>query len=80
MSENRLTGDTDDDLLKLLLYGIETFGLPQAEAYRKGMTQCFQLLADNPRLGRKADEFAPARGGMSMRGTLCSTMSSRMVC
>jgi toxin ParE1/3/4 len=33
--------------------------LTQAEAYRDGMTQCFQLLADNPRLGRKADEFSP---------------------
>ncbi|SFK44773.1 type II toxin-antitoxin system RelE/ParE family toxin [Methylocapsa palsarum] len=59
MSEYRLTQDADDDLLKLFLYGFETFGLAQAEAYRQDMTRCFQLLADNPRLGRKADEFAP---------------------
>ena len=58
MSEYRLTQDADDDLLKMFLYGFETFGLAQAEAYRQGMTRCFQLLADNPRLGRKADEFA----------------------
>jgi toxin ParE1/3/4 len=59
MSEYRLTQDADDDLLKMFIYGFETFGLAQAEAYREGMTQCFELLADNPRLGRKADEFVP---------------------
>ena len=58
MSEYRLTEDADADLLKMFIYGFETFGFAQAEAYRESMTQCFQLLADNPRLGRKADEFA----------------------
>jgi len=37
----------------------ETFGLAQTEDYREDMRRCFQLLAGNPRLGRKADEFAP---------------------
>jgi toxin ParE1/3/4 len=59
MSEYRLTLDADDDLLKMFIYGFETFGLTQAEAYRDGMIQCFELLADNPRLGRKADDVAP---------------------
>ncbi len=59
MSEYRLTQDADDDLLKMFIYGFETFGLTQAEEYRDGMIQCFELLADTPRLGRKADEFAP---------------------
>jgi toxin ParE1/3/4 len=58
MSEYRLTQDADDDLLKMFVYGFETFGLAQAEAYRDGMIQCFELLADNPRLGRKADQFS----------------------
>ena len=31
--------------------------MTQAEAYRKGIIECFELLAANPRLGRKADEF-----------------------
>ena len=43
MSEYRLTRDAGDDLLKMFLYGFETFGLTQAEAYREGMIQCFEL-------------------------------------
>lgn len=58
MNEYRLTRDADADLLELFLYGFETFGLAQAEDYRDSMARCFQLLADNPRLGRKADEIA----------------------
>ncbi len=59
MSEYRLTRDAGDDLLKMFLYGFETFGLTKAEAYREGMIQCFELLAANPRLGRKVDEVSP---------------------
>jgi len=59
MGEYRLTRDAGDDLLKMFLYGFETFGLTQAEAYRDGMIQCFELLAANPRLGRMADEISP---------------------
>ena len=58
MGDYRLTKDADGDLLKMFIYGLETFGLAQAEEYREGMARCFELLADNPRLGRKADEFA----------------------
>ena len=59
MSKYRLTKDADGDLLKMFIYGFETFGLAQAEEYRDSMTRCFQLLSDNSRIGRKADEFAP---------------------
>ncbi|MDR3538520.1 MAG: type II toxin-antitoxin system RelE/ParE family toxin [Acetobacteraceae bacterium] len=62
MGEYRLTRDADADLLQIFVYGLETFGLAQAEAYREGMSRCFVLLAGNPRLGRRADAFAP---GMS---------------
>ena len=55
MGEYRLTNDADADLLRMFLYGFETFGWTQAEAYREGIMRCFELLADNPRLGRKAD-------------------------
>ena len=59
MAEYQLTNDASDDLLKIFLYGFETFGEAQAEDYREDMRRCFQRLADNPRLGRKADEVAP---------------------
>lgn len=58
MSEYRLTKVAEDDLLDAFIYGFETFGRRQAEEYRHGMVRCFVLLAENPRLGRKADEFA----------------------
>ncbi len=37
MAEYRLTRDADDDLLNMFLYGFETFGPAQADAYRDGM-------------------------------------------
>jgi len=58
MAEYRLTNEAEADLLKMFLYGFEIFGLAQAEEYRVGMARCFELLAQNPRLGRKADAFA----------------------
>lgn len=59
MNEYRLTKDADADLLESFLYGFETFGLAQAEDYRDSMIRRFQLIADNPKMGRKADELAP---------------------
>lgn len=59
MNEYRLTRDADADLLELFLYGLETFGPAQAEDYRDSMRRCFELLADNPKLGRTVDELAP---------------------
>ena len=58
MSEYRLTQAAEDDLLEAFIYGFETFGRQQAEEYRDSMIRCFELLAENPRLGRKADDFA----------------------
>jgi len=58
MSDYRLTKNADADLLNMFLYGFEIFGTSKANAYRIGIIQCFEILADNPRLGRKADEFA----------------------
>jgi len=44
-------------LLKLYEYGIETFGLKQAQTYLLGMHSLFQILAKNASLGRAASEF-----------------------
>ena len=59
MARVRLTQHAENDLLNMFLYGFQTFGLAQAETYRDNILGCFQLLADNPRLGRPADQFAP---------------------
>lgn len=55
MSEYRLSGRADNDLLDVFVFGIEQFGPIQAERYQSEMIRCFDLLADNPRLGRKAE-------------------------
>lgn len=52
MGDYRLTRDADADLLRMFIDGFEMFGAARAEEYRDGMTRCFALLADNPRLGR----------------------------
>jgi len=62
MGEVRLTRNADDDLLQLFLYGFDAFGLTKAQEYRDGVVQCFELLADYPRIGRLADET-----GLDMR-------------
>jgi len=58
MTEYRLTKAAEDDLLNAFIYGFEMFGPAQAEEYRQSMVRCFELLADTPHLGRKADDFA----------------------
>jgi toxin ParE1/3/4 len=50
--EFRLTQQADKDLLDIFIYGLEVFGVRQAEHYGDGLNTCFQLLADNPRMGR----------------------------
>lgn len=47
-------------MLEAFIYGLEAFGAVKAEDYRQDLTQCFALLADTPRLGRKADIAAPS--------------------
>jgi hypothetical protein len=40
----------------------------QAEAYREGMIQCFELLADTPALAARPINFHPERGGTNTPG------------
>lgn len=54
MSEYRLTDDAEADLLDVFLYGFERFGVLQASAYKDGLARCFQLIAENPGIGRPA--------------------------
>tara|TARA_R110000868_G_scaffold348409_5_gene609520 strand:- start:18548 stop:18838 length:291 start_codon:yes stop_codon:yes gene_type:complete len=57
MGVYRVSGKAEIDLAKMYEYGIETFGLKQAQAYVLGMHTLFQILADNTTLGRDASEF-----------------------
>ena len=46
------------DVTGIADYTIERFGIEQARRYRDGLEFCFQSLADNPLLGRSAEELA----------------------
>ncbi len=58
MASYRLTQRAEGDLLEIYVFGIERFGLAQAERYHQDMELCFGLLAENPRMGREAPQIA----------------------
>ena len=49
----------ESDLKSILRYTMETWGSAQTRRYSQGLRGCFQLLADNPSLGRKCDFIHP---------------------
>ena len=59
MPEVRLTLQADRDLLDIFVFGLQTFGTRQAERYAATLDHCFQLLAENPRMGRSAPTLGP---------------------
>ncbi len=59
MNSYRLTERADRDVFDIFLYGLQHFGLAQAEQYRTSLIGCFNPLAENPRLGRAAEAIAP---------------------
>ena len=58
MSEYALTKRAEADLFEVFLFGYEQFGERQAEVYAAELEYIFQLLADNPRMGREAETIA----------------------
>ena len=59
MGDYRLTSSAESDLAEIADYTIENFGIEKARRYRDALEACFQTIADNPKLGREADEIAP---------------------
>lgn len=55
MTEWTLAPQAEEDLLDLYLYGVETFGLEDSNAYVDSLTDCFELLAAQPGMGRSVD-------------------------
>ena len=55
MTDYRLAPRADADLDEIFEYTLERFGLNQARLYLGGLRACFETLAANPRMGRKAD-------------------------
>ena len=47
MGVYKVSGKAEIDLSKMYEYGIETFGLKQAQTYLFGIHDIFQVLSDN---------------------------------
>ena len=58
MGVYKLSRLAETDLAKIYEFGIENFGLKQAQDYLSGMHILLKILSDNVTLGRDASEFA----------------------
>ncbi len=58
MTHYELSERANNDLYEIFLYGYEQFGVNRAEAYAERLHHIFQLLAENPRMGRAAPSIA----------------------
>jgi toxin ParE1/3/4 len=54
-----LTRQADRHLSDIYLYTAKTFGRAQADSYLQAFAATFRLLAENPQMGRAADEVRP---------------------
>ena len=57
MARYRLSRSADQDLFDIYIYGVQTFGVNQAEAYVAGIQARFQNIADAPRLYPTVDSI-----------------------
>lgn len=55
----KYTRRADRDLLDCLIYGFETFGAAQAEAYLEDLRRCFDMIARHPEIGRARAALHP---------------------
>jgi len=58
MTRYRLSARADADIFAIAEYTIAQFGIEQARRYRDGLERVFRMLAENPRRGRSAAQFA----------------------
>ncbi len=55
----KLSNAAAQDIEEILEQSLAEFGLAQTENYYDSLTNCLKLLADNPEMGRAADEIRP---------------------
>lgn len=59
MADYVLSNKADADLDDIYVFSHRTFGEAEADAYFTGLSDCLRMLAENPRLGRPADDIQP---------------------
>ncbi len=52
----RLSNEARNDLREIYTYSYDNFGVHQADNYYDGLLSCFELLSDNPHMGRAFNE------------------------
>jgi toxin ParE1/3/4 len=60
MGDYRLSAECEIDIVEIYEYGIENFGLTQAQEYLISLHDLFKTLAENTNIGRDASEFYPS--------------------
>jgi len=53
----RISKRAEKAIATILEYSYRNFGLNQALKYKSGLEDCFQLLADNPDIGRECNDI-----------------------
>lgn len=59
MDVYKLSNESSIDITKIFEYGIENFGLVQAQGYLHGLHELFIKLAINKNIGRDVSELLP---------------------
>lgn len=59
MSAYSLARPAESDLKSIVRYTMKTWGRDQTLRYTRDLRDCFQLLAENPTLGRRCDSIRP---------------------
>ena len=59
MPAYRVARLAESDLKSIIRYTMKTWGRAQTIKYKQGLQDCFQLLADNPSIGRACDSIRP---------------------
>ena len=60
MGVYRLSIECESDIGHIYEFGIDNYGLNQAQDYLLGLHELFKTLAENINLGRDASEFFPS--------------------
>ena len=48
MAEYRLSNAAKEDLIRIHHYGVETFGMTQADKYFDSLFECFEIISQRP--------------------------------
>ena len=59
MKQYSLSKKAESDLEGILIYTLDRWGEEQAERYLQDLTDCFNLIAHNPGLGRTCEALFP---------------------